>query len=157
AFVMLKNQKRNQGFTIIEVLIVLAIAGLILLIVFLAVPALQRNSRNTQYKNDAAALIGAATEFSNNSNGAVPKDANETTVKDLAKTRSLTNLDIETGPAAVTLSTFDEAIIRTASRCPATPSGDETATLQSGSTRSMVIVYPVENSAGKIVAQCTES
>jgi prepilin-type N-terminal cleavage/methylation domain-containing protein len=37
------KQKRQQGFTIIEVLIVLAIAALILLIVFLAVPALQRN------------------------------------------------------------------------------------------------------------------
>ena len=49
--------KRDEGFTIIEVLIVLAIAGLIMLIVFLAVPALQRNSRNTQRTNDAS-LIG---------------------------------------------------------------------------------------------------
>ncbi|HPW47952.1 MAG TPA: prepilin-type N-terminal cleavage/methylation domain-containing protein, partial [Candidatus Saccharibacteria bacterium] len=36
-------KKDQKGFTIIEVLIVLAIAALILLIVFLAVPALQRN------------------------------------------------------------------------------------------------------------------
>ncbi|MDQ3065292.1 MAG: prepilin-type N-terminal cleavage/methylation domain-containing protein, partial [bacterium] len=36
-------KNNNKGFTIIEVLIVLAIAGLIMLIVFLAVPALQRN------------------------------------------------------------------------------------------------------------------
>ena len=42
------GKKRAEGFTIIEVLIVLAIAGLILLVVFLAVPALQRNARNTQ-------------------------------------------------------------------------------------------------------------
>ena len=48
--------KREEGFTIIEVLIVLAIAGLILLIVFLAIPALQRNSRNTQRKNDSAGV-----------------------------------------------------------------------------------------------------
>ena len=45
-----KLKKSNQGFTIIEVMIVLAIAGLILLIVFLAVPALQRNGRNTTKK-----------------------------------------------------------------------------------------------------------
>lgn len=69
----MKSKLRNQkGFTIIEVLIVLAIAGLILLIVFLAVPALQRNSRNTQRKNDVAAVLGAAAEFSNNNNGTTP-------------------------------------------------------------------------------------
>src|SRR5579864_1110798 len=69
-----KLNKREKGFTIIEVLIVLAIAGLILLIVFLAVPALQRNARNTTRKNDAAALLGALSEFTNNNGGAFPAD-----------------------------------------------------------------------------------
>ena len=44
----------HAGFTIIEVLIVLAIAGLILLIMFLSVPALQRSTRNSQRHSDAA-------------------------------------------------------------------------------------------------------
>lgn len=65
--------KRDEGFTIIEVLIVLAIAGLIILIVFLAVPALQRNSRNTQRKNDVAAIASAAQNVVNNTNGNIPK------------------------------------------------------------------------------------
>ncbi len=70
---MLKNNiKKSSGFTIIEVLIVLAIAGLILLIVFLAVPALQRNSRNTQAKNAASSVLGAINEFQNNNNGQLP-------------------------------------------------------------------------------------
>lgn len=70
---MSSNKKLTQkGFTIIEVLIVLAIAGLILLIVFLAVPALQRNSRNTQYKNAAAAVLTAVNEYAANNNGAMP-------------------------------------------------------------------------------------
>ena len=70
---MLQNiKKRTEGFTIIEVLIVLAIAALILLIVFLAVPALQRNSRNTQRKNDVSALLGAVSEFGNNNSGVLP-------------------------------------------------------------------------------------
>ena len=67
----IKNRKES-GFTIIEVLIVLAIAGLILLVVFLAVPALQRNSRNTQAKNAASAILGAVSEFSNNNGGQLP-------------------------------------------------------------------------------------
>lgn len=67
---MFSELKRdNKGFTIIEVLIVLAIAGLIMLIVFLAVPALQRNSRNTQRSNDAARVAGAINECLANNNG----------------------------------------------------------------------------------------
>ena len=68
---MLKQHKTKdqKGFTIIEVLIVLAIAGLILLIVFLAVPALQRNSRNTQRKTDIGRVGSAATTVVSNANG----------------------------------------------------------------------------------------
>src|SRR6202012_43961 len=65
-------ENADTGFTIIEVLIVLAIAGLILMIVFLAVPALQRNSRNTQRKNDVQALLGAISEYEDNNNGSLP-------------------------------------------------------------------------------------
>lgn len=67
----LKNSKQG-GFTIIEVMIVLAIAGLILLIVFLAVPALQRNSRNTTIKNDASSLSAGFSEYASNNNGGQP-------------------------------------------------------------------------------------
>ncbi|MFA5004236.1 MAG: type II secretion system protein [Candidatus Saccharimonadales bacterium] len=71
---MLNKIKKNKsdGFTIIEVLIVLAIAGLILLIVFLAVPALQRNAHNTAAKNDVAGLLGAMSEYVNNNSGSLP-------------------------------------------------------------------------------------
>jgi prepilin-type N-terminal cleavage/methylation domain-containing protein len=65
-----KLRNKQSGFTIIEVLIVLVIAGLIMLIVFLAVPALQRNSRNTQRKNDVAALIAAVQEYRTNKGSA---------------------------------------------------------------------------------------
>jgi prepilin-type N-terminal cleavage/methylation domain-containing protein len=61
--------KREEGFTIIEVLIVLAIAGLILLIVFLAVPALQRNSRNNARNNEASRLSSTVTDCLANRNG----------------------------------------------------------------------------------------
>ena len=66
------KQSKQQGFTIIEVMIVLAIAGLIMVVVFLAVPALQRNSRNTTLKNDASALAAGFSEYNGNNNGGVP-------------------------------------------------------------------------------------
>jgi prepilin-type N-terminal cleavage/methylation domain-containing protein len=71
---MLKKLKKSDqdGFTIIEVMIVLAIAALILLIVFLAVPALQRSSRNTQRKNDAANISSQISSLESNNNGKLP-------------------------------------------------------------------------------------
>lgn len=47
---------KQRGFTIIEVVLVLAIAGLIFLVVFLAVPALQASQRNQQRTSDLARL-----------------------------------------------------------------------------------------------------
>ena len=71
---MFKRTKssNSRGFTIVEVMFVLAIAGMIMLIVFLAVPALQRNARNTQRKSDASRVAAALTDFVSNSNGALP-------------------------------------------------------------------------------------
>jgi type IV pilus assembly protein PilA len=69
------KKSNSEGFTIIEVMIVLVIAGLILLIVFLAVPALQRSARNTSRKSDVSALSAAVSEFINNNNGAMPGTA----------------------------------------------------------------------------------
>ncbi len=66
----IKNRKQ-EGFTIIEVLIVLAIAGLIMLIVFLAVPALQRNSRNTQRQADGSKVATSISTCMSARNGQV--------------------------------------------------------------------------------------
>jgi len=62
----------NKGFTIVEVLIVLAIAGVILATILLAVPALQRNSRNTQVKRAAISLVGGAAESASANGGKAP-------------------------------------------------------------------------------------
>jgi prepilin-type N-terminal cleavage/methylation domain-containing protein len=66
----------SRGFTIIEVVIVLAIAGLILLLVFQAVPALQRNNRNTQIRNASATLLGGVNDFVAANNGRLPQGVN---------------------------------------------------------------------------------
>ena len=55
------KNKDKKGFTIIEVVLVLAIAGLIFIMVFIGLPALQRAQRNTERKNDVA-MIKAAFE-----------------------------------------------------------------------------------------------
>jgi prepilin-type N-terminal cleavage/methylation domain-containing protein len=97
-----KLNKDNKGFTIIEVLIVLAIAGLIMLIVFLAVPALQRNSRNTERRNEASRLLTSANEFVTNSNGAALVAGNMTAIHTSASVANLAvpSFGVGTTPAA---------------------------------------------------------
>jgi prepilin-type N-terminal cleavage/methylation domain-containing protein len=68
--VQLKN--KQKGFTIIEVVLVLAIAGLIFLMVFIALPALQRNQRDTQRKNDLSRAQTAINNYQSNNRGALP-------------------------------------------------------------------------------------
>lgn len=67
----IKNQTK-KGFTIIEVVLVLAIAGLIFLMVFLALPALQRSQRDTQRKQDASRFLTAVNDWKAANRGRVP-------------------------------------------------------------------------------------
>jgi hypothetical protein cdiviTM7_02704 len=78
------NKNNKKGFTIIEVVLVLAIAGLIFLMVFLALPALQRSQRDTQRKNDASRLRAAVTDYTSNNRGALPWTAAGAIAKDSA-------------------------------------------------------------------------
>lgn len=59
-------KKTEKGFTIIEVALVLAIGALIFLVVFLAVPALQRNQRNDARKRDISNVVEAVTDYNSN-------------------------------------------------------------------------------------------
>ena len=72
-----KNKRWNSSsqkpaFTIIEVVLVLAIAGLIFLMVFIALPTLQRNQRDTRRKNDMSRLKTAMDSYKSNDRGQMP-------------------------------------------------------------------------------------
>lgn len=86
----MKTVKSNtKGFTIIEVVLVLAIAGLIFLVVFLALPALQRSQRDTQRKNDLGRMVSQVTAYQSNNQGNLP--AATTTAWEDFVTNYLTN------------------------------------------------------------------
>ena len=71
-----KNIKERKGFTIIEVVLVLAIAGLIFLIVFIAFPALQRGQKDTQRRDDMARFSSQLSQYQANNAGRIPQDLN---------------------------------------------------------------------------------
>lgn len=160
----LQKHKRS-GFTIIEVMIVLAIAGLILAIVFLAVPALQRTSRNTQRKNDVSSLLSAVSNYEDNNAGGFPSGSPGTAVAfSTAFPNDSPNLGYYTIPGNVTWK------YQTAKAAPADPAdldkvmvanyakcSGNAATTTGATARSVVAVYDVEGSGGTLVPQCAES
>jgi prepilin-type N-terminal cleavage/methylation domain-containing protein len=146
-----KNRKQ-EGFTIIEVLIVLAIAGLILLIVFLAVPALQRNARNTQRVDDVARVLGAAQEVLNNNNGSVA---------------SLTNAALQAA-AGANLAYYQQANVTVAAGAAGASVNQDTVVLRTGATcgagnaavagnaRQVAALFAVETGSG-VASRCQSS
>lgn len=92
----LNQLRKEKGFTIIEVVLVLAIAGLIFLIVFLAVPQLQRSRRDTQRRSDVARIGGLLENFAANSGGTYPATGDIATTLDFSGNNLL---DPQTGAA----------------------------------------------------------
>lgn len=78
-------QKKKTGFTIIEVVLVLAIAGLIFIMVFTALPALQQGQRDTDRKHDVAKVLAAIQSYQSNNRNAMPS-ANDAFAKYLDDT-----------------------------------------------------------------------
>ncbi len=161
---MLSNIKKsdNKGFTIIEVMIVLAIAGLIILIVFLAVPALQRNARNTARRTDAGRIASSVNNFVTNNNGKLPTvtvGGGSTTdaASILTDAGTLGQYTLSAGtavaPNTFTITTGTQAALTTADAVQlvegATCSGAGTTT---GSAKQMALEYTLEGGGGTIGA-----
>lgn len=78
----MNKQHKKSGFTIIEVVLVLAIAGLIFLMVFIALPALQRNQRDDSRKRDLGRVKVAVTNYMGSNRGNIPTSDNFGTFED---------------------------------------------------------------------------
>lgn len=85
------NKQAKKGFTIIEVVLVLAIAGLIFLMVFIALPALQRSQRNTRRRQDMARILSALNDYQANNNGQMPCQTPFDGNRCLSETKQLPN------------------------------------------------------------------
>lgn len=152
---MLNKLKKsdNKGFTIIEVMIVLAIAGLIILIVLLAVPALQRNGRNTAIKNDASAVAGGISEFTSNNEGVGPTTLASTSgvvaISGVAPTTA-TSAKVQGGTTVNNAGTVNPVVgtisVKVGARCDA-----------SVNARAFSIYYSIENSSATPQYKCIDA
>ncbi len=69
------HSKQDEGFTIIEVVLVLAIAGLIFLMVFIALPSLQKGQRDTQRKGDLSRVSTQLNNYKSSTRGNIPTES----------------------------------------------------------------------------------
>jgi len=88
---------KQRGFTIIEVALVLAVAALIFLVVFLAVPALQRNQRDDARKRDVSNVVQAVVNAVANVNAQLAPGTAYDSVADCKTTAGCTGKEAATG------------------------------------------------------------
>jgi prepilin-type N-terminal cleavage/methylation domain-containing protein len=151
---MLSNRKltKDGGFTIIEVMIVLAIAALILVVVLVAIPQLQRNQRNSARQNEASRILVSVQNWSANNNGAVFSASNRgaviTDVGSLSQytltTTSPATFLHATGEQTGTITDVDRVRIVTGAAC-SIPNPGQTV---NASSRSLALQFAVETANG---------
>jgi prepilin-type N-terminal cleavage/methylation domain-containing protein len=88
-----KLLSKKEGFTLIEIVLVLAIAGLILVVVFLAVGGANRANRDVQRTNEAGALAADIESYARNNNGTYP-----TTTLPASYTNNIKDIDTNNAP-----------------------------------------------------------
>jgi prepilin-type N-terminal cleavage/methylation domain-containing protein len=109
-------QQKEKGFTIIEVVLVLAIAGLIFLMVFIALPALQRSQRDAARKAEVGTVASSITSFQGNNRGTAPTD-----VQIGQYITGNNSAVLESGSTVIRRSTVYAAPITLTANLPATP------------------------------------
>lgn len=149
------NTKQTvKGFTIIEVVLVLAIAGLIFLMVFVALPALQSGQRDTARKNDVGSIATAVSNYTANNRGSFPTTAQLAPYATNISTNS-TAPQVVPYNASVSVSQGDVKVVQKA-KCGATGAasgGTATQTLTVGTANQFVVITYLEAGGGTSFCQ----
>jgi len=155
------NRTKNiKGFTIIEVVLVLAIAGLIFLMVFIALPALQAGQRDTARKSDVSNVASALNSYSSANRGSLPA-AGSTLDTQLGATGSgstksyeslsnnINNVVVSTTGAAGAVTVTDATItVYIGFKCGTTANTATQTYLAAGTARQYATVTKLEGGAG---------
>ncbi len=156
------KKDNKKGFTIIEVVLVLAIAGLIFAMVFIALPALQRSQRDQSRKNDTSTVAAAINNWNsaNRNGGTFNEESLRKYVDKLDQYDKSSELKVATPGASMSVASNEIKVMR-GKKCPAStpaPSADDPAniTLQNGSSRNAVVVVLLENNGSQKQLYCQD-
>jgi len=147
-------KERQKGFTIIEVLIVLAIAGLIISIVFLAIPTLQRNSRNNQRNQDVASILEGVSRWGvSHNSGEFPGQSNLATLINTYDIKltfySVGDIQLEAATASQpALSASDAEKVKVYNYQKCDPDSTGAGTIRGAGYGDIAALYTIESSSG---------
>lgn len=150
------NLNQNKGFTIVEVIIVLAVGGLILLIVFEAIPALQRNGRNNQRKHDVSDILQAVSHYEVDNSANFPTSAATLMQYAPDNLSYYTNAQISLTPGPISpppVTNVDVVNVYNYQICSTTTQGATTS--QGADYSNIVALYALESGGGS-VAECSQ-
>lgn len=140
------NRKiKKSGFTIIEVVLVLAIAGLIFIMVFAALPALQSSQRDTARKNDVGIVITAVTNYSSANRGAFPTTDKLTP---FITTISTNSTSVTVGTDGLTSVKPEDGVILITRQTTCGESSADEQVLVKGTQRQYTVVTKLESGGG---------
>lgn len=153
-----QTKNTMKGFTIIEVVLVLAIAGLIFLMVFIALPALQRNQRDQARKNDVSVVAAAVTSYSGNNRGAFPTVSNLAGYLDDLSDNSMTaagepNIAVPADTSGITSASPPDSQIMVIKGKTCGSTDNTRASLTNGTARQFVVVTKLESGNGQYYCQ----
>ena len=140
------NKLTNKGFTIIEVVLVLAIAGLIFLMVFVALPALQRGQRDTARKNDVSTIASQVTTYISNNRGSFPTGTQlQSYVEDDVSTNT-TDINVVSYNNTISVSEGQVRVVQkaTCGSTGAASNGVASQSLSSGTSNQFVVITYIE-------------
>lgn len=155
---MSRQQLKEKGFTIIEVVLVLAIAALIFLMVFIALPALQSSQRDTARKNDVSIVSAAVNSWTGNNRGvdlaSISADDIQEYAVDLSDNTIAENINVNKETPTEVTPDDGEIIVLTSRSCGSVePNGK--VKLGAGTIRQYVTVTRLEG--GNNSGYCLES
>lgn len=151
----------KKGFTIIEVVLVLAIAGLIFAMVFIALPAMQRGQRDNGRRSDASTVAAAVNTY--NSNNKTLNGITDTKLRqyvDKLNQYDVNSIKVHVDRASVQVGK-DDIVVSTKRKCPSslpapTDSVPATMPLDPGTARTAAVVVLLENNGSKSQLHCVE-
>ena len=153
----MNTTQTKKGFTIIEVVLVLAIAGLIFLMVFIALPALQSGQRDNARKNDVSIVASAVNTYTSGNRGLFPESGQ---LQEYA-----TELSDNTTPDQVVVKAYNasipvsdaQIIVVPGAKCGSTgkkdSNGSASQTLSKGTKRQYVTITLLEAGGGTSFCQ----
>jgi len=146
------TNKIKQGFTIIEVIIVLVIAAIIMFAVFLVVPQLQRTQRNSKAQAVARQISSAAITY-RTQQGTYPTCAAGSTCTDITNITGTLKSPAGTDYNFVTSipTTNKDIMIINYGACGATPSAAPSIT----GTKFIVVIFQENTGSGTTLCQET--